>query len=130
MSKRIRHNLKGGLEPRVYDTLLAFKGRDYKISYESEVIKYFIEGNYLPDWVLETKDGRTIFIEVKGYFRPNDLKKMDAVKKSNPDLNLKMVFEKNNRLPKAKVKRDSDWCEERNVPWILLKDITKEWILE
>lgn len=62
-----------------------------KYSYESEKIPYLIAGHYIPDWVVETPLGK-IYIEAKGYFRPEAKRKLVAVKKLNPHLDIRIVF--------------------------------------
>ena len=127
MSTAIKNKLKGGLEPRVYDKLLTFKDKNFVVEYETEKLEYSIPGNYCPDFPL-TVDGHKVYLEVKGYFDDQALKKMDAVTKAYPELDIRMVFEKDNKLSRRKRKKYSDWCNERNIPWILLKNLTKDWI--
>lgn len=62
---------------------------DFK--YESERIPYTISGNYIPDFVLHTSAG-TVYLETKGYFRPEAKRKMVAVKKQHPELDIRIVF--------------------------------------
>ena len=60
-----------------------------------------------------------MYIEVKGYFRPEDKPKMKAVKASNPDLDIRFVLANNN-------KRDIAWCEKYGFPWAI-RNIPEEW---
>jgi hypothetical protein len=48
-----------------------------------------INRNYYPDFYLVDSDE---FIEIKGYFSPNDKIKMDMVKTQNPTKNIKILF--------------------------------------
>lgn len=59
--------------------------------YESERIPYLLAGHYLPDYVLSTPNGK-VYIEAKGYFRPEAKRKLKAVKKLNPHLDIRLVF--------------------------------------
>lgn len=53
-----------------------------------------IEGNYIPDFILSSRNysGKKIYIEAKGHFRPEAKRKMVAVKKLHPDLDIRFVF--------------------------------------
>lgn len=62
-----------------------------KVEYESEKIPYYIAGHYIPDYVIHTPTGK-IYIEAKGHFRPEAKRKMVAVKKQHPELDIRFVF--------------------------------------
>lgn len=65
--------------------------------YESEKIPYVIAGNYNPDFVIKTKAGKKIYLETKGYFRPEHKRKMKAVKKMHPELDIRIIFYSHSR---------------------------------
>ena len=52
---------------------------------------YVIAGHYIPDFILETPLGK-IYVEAKGYFRPEAKRKLIAVKKQHPGMDLRLVF--------------------------------------
>jgi predicted nuclease of restriction endonuclease-like RecB superfamily len=62
-----------------------------EVSYESTRIPYVLAGYYLPDYVVSTPNGK-IFIEAKGHFRPEAKRKMCAVKRQHPELDIRIVF--------------------------------------
>lgn len=62
-----------------------------RFAYESEKIPYCIEGKYLPDFVIETPNGK-LYLECKGFFRREHKTKMAAVKRCNPSLDIRIVF--------------------------------------
>lgn len=62
-----------------------------KYSYESEKIPYILARHYIPDFIIETKTGK-IYLECKGYFRPEHKAKMAAVKKMHPELDIRIIF--------------------------------------
>lgn len=66
-------------------------------SYETEKIPYTLVGNYIPDFIIETVHGK-IYIEAKGYFRREAKAKMAAVKKQRPELDIRFVFYKYNKV--------------------------------
>lgn len=93
-----------------------------KVKYEAEYIKYLAPGYYLPDFVVSLPSGRLIYLEVKGYFRPEDKRKMAAVKQCNPDLDIRFVFSSHS-------KKNERWCEKHGYPFCV-KVPPKEWFIE
>ena len=77
---------KSKLEERVAD-LLTNLGVTYE--YESTKVPYTIQHNYYPDFILPNY----VHLETKGYWDPKDRRKVLAVKRDNPDLDLRMVFQ-------------------------------------
>lgn len=61
---------------------------------------------YTPDFILTNGN----VIEYKGRLTSKDRSKLIAVKKANPDVNLKLLFGSNNKLQKNKEKRYADWA--------------------
>jgi len=103
-------------EFRIYGAL---KTSRCKFKYESEKIPYLISGHYIPDFVLTTKTGK-IYIETKGHFRPEAKRKMAAVKKLNPALDIRILFYSFN---KSYVK----WCLKHGFPYAI-GDIPNDWL--
>lgn len=62
---------------------------------------------YTPDVFL--KDGPVV--ELKGKLTPRNRKIMVGVKKAHPDLDLRIVFQRDNKLGTKKWHRYSDWAE-------------------
>ena len=73
------------------DTYKWLKRRKVKFSYEKERIPYLLAGHYTPDFVITTHTGK-LYIETKGYLRPEDKRKLVAVKRCNPQLDIRIVF--------------------------------------
>jgi len=73
-----------------------------------------MRGSYLPDFVLPNG----IIVEAKGYLDAASCKKMIAVKRSNPDLDIRFVFQNANgkRNKRAKLK-NWEWAEKHGFPW-------------
>lgn len=90
-----------------------------KVKYESEKIPYLISGHYIPDFVIETKSGK-IYIETKGHFRPEAKRKMVAVKKLNPALDIRILFYKHS-------KANEKWCAKYGFPYAHT-NIPEEWL--
>ena len=74
------------LEERVAE-LLQELGISYE--YESTKVPYTIQHHYSPDFILPNH----VHLETKGYWDPKDRRKVLAVKRDNPDLDLRMVFQ-------------------------------------
>lgn len=89
------------------------------MKYETEKIPYLISGHYIPDFVIETKSGK-VYIETKGHFRPEAKRKMVAVKKLNPHLDIRILFYKHS-------KANEKWCIKYNFPYAY-GDIPEEWL--
>jgi hypothetical protein len=85
--------------------------------------------NYIPDFIL--KNG--IVIEVKGYFSPQDRKKMLRIKQQYPDLDLRFIFgNKNNKINKKSKTTYSDWCDKNGFRYCDIKELSQivEWYNE
>lgn len=80
--------LKNNFEKRIFSALKRAKV-DFK--YESVRIPYILSGHYIPDFLISTSTG-LVYIETKGYFRPEAKRKMVAVKKQHPELDIRIVF--------------------------------------
>ncbi len=95
------------------------KKAQVKFSYETEKIPYIFSGHYIPDFVILTEKGK-IYIETKGHFRPEDKRKLAAVKKLNPAMDLRLLFY-------SYKKKDSKWADKYNMKWAV-GDIPEEWL--
>ncbi len=86
------------------------KTTGHEYAYESDYLHYVqpeTKRSYNPDFTLDNG----IFIEVKGKLDVPTRKKMKLVKEHNPDADIRFVFDRNNKLSKAKKSwRYEDWC--------------------
>ncbi|MBR54410.1 hypothetical protein CMK19_11675 [Candidatus Poribacteria bacterium] len=102
------------------------EGLGVSYQYESEKLGYTIEHNYTPDFVLPNYT----YLEAKGYWDPTDRRKILAVKKSNPDADIRMVFQSPyNTISKRSKTTYAKWCEKHDIPWTSYKDIPIEWLV-
>ena len=114
---------RSNLEKNIAD-LLTGLGVSYE--YESEKLGYTIEHNYTPDFVLPNYT----YLEAKGYWAPEDRRKILAVKKSNPDVDIRMVFQSPyNTISKKSKTTYAQWCERHDIPWTSYQDIPIEWLV-
>lgn len=98
---------------------LQLKKSKVEFKYEPEKIPYVLSGHYIPDFVLSLPTGK-IYIEAKGHFRPEAKRKMVAVKKQHPAMDVRIVF----YSFKAK---DIRWAEKNNFPYSV-GSIPEEWL--
>lgn len=80
--------MRNKFEQRIHKQLTK-AGVEFK--YEEERIPYYLARHYIPDFIIKTATGK-IYIECKGYFRPEHKAKMIAVKKLNPQMDLRILF--------------------------------------
>jgi len=109
-------------------TISDLKERQVDFQYEPHRIKYMQvqERSYTPDILL----ANGIYVEVKGYFTSLDRVKHLLIKKSNPDLDIRFLFQRaSNRLSKTSHTTYAKWCEKNGFLWAE-KHIPQEWINE
>ena len=111
---------KSGLEEKVSD-LLCELGVDYE--YESTSFPYTIQHLYTPDFLLPNG----IALECKGFWRPEDRRKIRTVIKDNPQIDLRMVFQD----PYKKISKKSkttyaQWCKRYGIKWCAFHTIPVE----
>lgn len=80
---------------------------------------------YTPDFFL--KNG--VIVEAKGKFDPKQRARFEGLVKAHPDKDIRIVFQRDNKLKKGGDKRYSDWCEEKGVKYAI-GDIPDEWTSE
>lgn len=119
MPKNTKNKLRNKFEERTDSQL---KYNDIQFEYEVENLPYTIKGFYKSDFTILTKDGRKIIVETKGYFRPEDKRKMVAVKKQHPDLDIRILF----YAPNKSYQR---WAIKYGFPFAV-REIPSEWIEE
>ena len=122
--------LKSNLELQVLKGLKSYSGKNkYTIEYETENLDYKLLKHYVPDFILKFKNGRKIYIEVKGYLRSEDRTKLLAVKESHPQLDLRIIFAKDNKLNSRSRTRYSDWATRNNFVFSI-GTIPEKWFQE
>lgn len=114
--KKKKRKVRNRFESKIEQQL---KKAKVKFSYESDHIPYIISGHYIPDFVVSTPSGK-IYIEAKGYYRPEHKRKMAAVKKCNPNLDIRFVFY-------AKKTSDIRWAQKYGFDYAI-GQIPREWL--
>ena len=110
--KKTRNKFEKKLEGQLKRSKVQF-------SYETEKIPYVLASHYIPDFILATPLGK-IYIEAKGYLRPEDKRKLKAVKRQHPELDIRLVFYKD-------VKKQVLWAIKSGFRYSITK-IPTEWI--
>ena len=115
------------LEERIADQL---DEAGVSFEYENRKVKYTVparHATYTPDF-----DLKKFLIEAKGYFRSaSDRQKLVLVKKDNPELDLRLVFQKaNNPIYKGSPTTYAKWAEDHGFMWADGGVIPKEWLEE
>ena len=114
---------RSNLEKNIADLL---EGLGVSFQYESEKLSYTIEHNYTPDFVLPNYT----YLEAKGYWAAEDRRKILAVKRDNPDVDLRMIFQSPyNTISKKSKTTYAQWCDKHDIPWTSYKDIPIEWLV-
>lgn len=96
-------------------------GLDFK--YESSKLNYQLDCSYTPDFHLPNN----VIIEAKGFLKPADRRKMIAVKKCNPDLDIRFVFQRNNPLAKGSKHTYLSWAEKHGFPACVWPNVPSQW---
>ena len=97
---------------------------DHPFEYETLKLAYTIDAIYTPDFILPNG----VILEAKGWFKPEDRRKMLAVKKAHPELDIRLVFQQSyNTLSKTSKTTYAQWAEKNGFLWASSNDIPPEW---
>ena len=114
---------RSGLEEKVADLMVEL---GVKYEYESTKVPYVIQHNYTPDFLLPNG----VYLECKGYWDPDDRRKIKAVKEQNPDLDIRMVFQSPfNKISKKSKTTYAQWCDKHSIPWTSFANIPLDWLV-
>ena len=121
--KKTTSKFRSGLEEQVAKLL---EGLGVTYEYESCKVPYTIQHHYHPDFILPNH----VHLETKGYWSPEDRRKIAAVKRDNPELDLRMVFQAPfNKITKQSKTTYAKWCEKHNIPWCAFHTIPLDWLI-
>ena len=96
-----------------------------KYVYEGEQVPYTIQHHYNPDFVLLNG----VMLETKGYWDAEDRRKIKAVIRDNPHLDIRMVFQAPfNKISKKSKTTYAQWCEKHNIKWAAAHAIPIDWL--
>ena len=96
------------------------EGRSIDAQYEVDTFTYRVEETckYTPDWTVKKKNGRMVYLEYKGVLDGKTRKKMKLVKKFNPKLDIRLIFEKaSNKIYKGSKTTYGEWADLHGFKW-------------
>lgn len=105
------------------------KKRRIKFKYEEDKIT-FVEPAKVRTYIPDLSIGDGLIVEIKGRWTAQDRRKMGYVIEQNPDLDIRMLFDKDNTISNNSNTRYSDWCTKRNIKFAIGNTIPEEWINE
>ena len=115
--------MRSRLEEQVAELLTNL---NIEYGYEPDKFNYVIEAKYTPDFKIGD-----VYLETKGFFKPADRRKMLAVKKCNPDLDVRLVFQAPyNKISKNSKTTYAAWAEKNGFQWCPYYDIPLDWLNE
>ena len=121
--KKTTSKFRSGLEEQVAKLL---EGLGVTYEYESCKVPYTIQHHYHPDFILPNH----VHLETKGYWSAPDRRKIAAVKRDNPELDLRMVFQSPyNKISKGSKTTYAKWCEKHDIPWTHFHNIPIDWLI-
>ncbi len=90
---------------------------------------------YTPDFKIVRADGSYFYVEFKGYLRPGDKTKMRAIKKQNPDVDIRFVFMNAYKYASKNIRKDGtrqmyhEWATMYGYQWAH-QVMPQEWLDE
>lgn len=112
----IQRKPRNKFETKIYKQL---KRRRIQFRYEAEKFAYVLACHYTPDFIITTKTGK-VYIETKGYLRPEHKRTLRAVKKQHPEIDIRILFYSIN-------KRWIKWAERHGFVYAI-GEVPKEWL--
>lgn len=111
---------------------IAFEYEKHTLAYVKEICQHCGEitktGKYTPDFVIERKKGKRLIVETKGRFTSQDRTKMLNVKKSNPEEDIRIVFQRDNAIRKGSKTTYTDWATKNGFPSHIGKTMPLDWL--
>lgn len=135
----IKHHVRSGFEKRIKDTLdvtdgIRFKYEDRRYKYTKstcqhcgEVVK---EGTYTPDFnFYDRVTGEYLFtVEAKGLFDSEDRSKLLAVREANPEIDLRLLFQRDQAIRKGSKTTYSVWATKHKFDFHFGDRLPIEWL--
>lgn len=98
--------------------------------YETETLDYTIHSTYTPDFVITQPNGHKVYVEAKGRLDPDSKRKMVAVRKNHPDIDIRFLFSRNQKLYRGAKMTYTEWVERNNFNgWHVGREIPLEWLV-
>lgn len=110
MSKPKPPKFKSHFEAAVYAVLP--RGTEY----EATTVPYTLSLSYTPDWKIPTKAG-PIYVETTGKFDYEKRRKLAAVKLAHPAMDLRICFQRDNKLSRKSKMTNGQWATKHGFKW-------------
>lgn len=111
-------------EEQIYNNV---KKNGLSVEFETMKLAYTMKGNYLPDFILPNG----IIVEAKGYFDSRARAKMIAVKRDNPELEIRFLFmDSRKKLRKGSKSNYADWSRKHGFSFADGNTIPLKWFNE
>jgi predicted nuclease of restriction endonuclease-like RecB superfamily len=101
------------------------------VIYEQDKITYIVperQATYTPDFTLPKQNGY-FYVETKGRWKVDDRQKHLLIKEQHPDIDIRFVFARDNKLYKGSSTSYSQYCDKHGFRYAL-KRIPDEWLQE
>ena len=99
----------------------------HSVEFETIRLPYTTQGRYTPDFILPNG----IIVEAKGYFDSRARSKMLAVKRCNPELDIRFLFmDSRKKLRKGSDTTYADWCKRHEFLFADGDSIPAKWFKE
>lgn len=96
--------------------------------YEQTRLLYEVPRVYVPDFTLRTANGREILVEAKGYFPPEDRRKMLDVIRAHPERDIRIVLQRpGTRIRESSKTTLARWCDANGIVWAA-GEVPEEWL--
>lgn len=130
MSQKISKSPKfrSGFEKKVYESIPSNQRGFIKYEPQEPVVTYNTPSRYIPDFLLPNG----ILVECKGYFDARARSKMLRVKKQNPNLDIRFLFQRaNNKLTKSPNSLTYwQWCDKHGFKYEEGDTMPQSWLEE
>ena len=126
-----KYGYRSGLELKVADQI---KEAKYPVNYETETLKYIVpqkNSKYTPDFIFTKKNGKTMYIETKGRWTSTDRQKMKNILASNPNIDLRIIFQNpNQKISKGSKTTYETYALKLGIKHVAKKDMPEDWLKE
>jgi hypothetical protein len=126
-----KHGYRSGLELKVSEQIV---NNEYPLQYETQTLTYTVpekQSKYTPDFIFEKHDGTMMYIETKGRWTNIDRQKLKYVLQSNPDIDLRIIFQNpNQKISKTSKTTYEIYANKIGIKHVAKKEIPVEWFSE
>lgn len=127
------HELDSDFEVDILKNLYVDKRKlkkAFKFEHETEQLPWVVEGKYKPDFIITREDGHKIYVEAKGYLDNSARVKMLAVRRTNPDLDIRFLFYRDNKIRRGAKMTYTQWALRNGFQGAVVGDrVPVEWLL-